>query len=156
MVAPGARPLMLAAVAATSVTKAQSVALAANAVVETLNGIFYISPLRSGIIKALFGIENQDIFSPVSGALMYLGGLHAAVGIQCIFALLGLRSATETLKLMVGLHAIQCALGLFRAIKTTMAGKLATPTLDAFLGAGGGPATGAAILGTASLVGLLR
>ena len=85
---------------------------------------------------------------------MYLGGLHAAVGIQCIAALMGLRSASETLKLMVGLHAIQCALGLFRAVKTTMAGRLATPTVDAFLGAGGGPATGAALLGTASLIAL--
>ena len=151
-----ARPLLLAAVAASGASNAQSVALAANAASSTLNGIFYISPLRNGVIKTLFGIANQDIFSPVSGALMYLGGLHAAVGLQCIAALMGLRSATETLKLMLGLHAIQCALGLFRAIKTTTAGKLATPTVDAFLGAGGGPATGAAILGIASLVGLLR
>ena len=126
------------------------VGLVANAAVETLNGIFYISPLRNTVIKSLFGVAQADIYSPISGAFMFLGGLHAAVAIQCWAALMGLRSARETLLLMVGLHTIQGALGVFRALKTTLDGKLATPTIDAFLGAGGGPAIGAFVLGALS------
>jgi hypothetical protein len=60
----GTRPALLTA------------ALTANALAETLNGVFYISPLRNGVIKSLFGVAAQDVFSPISGAFMYLGGLH--------------------------------------------------------------------------------
>ena len=66
--------------------------LIANCAVETLNGVFYLSPLRNQIIKSLFGIPPQDILSPVSGALMYLGGMHAALALQCALALAGRRS----------------------------------------------------------------
>ena len=149
-----ARPAVLvAAVGAT--TRWQHTALIVNAVAETLNGVTYISPLRNAVAKSLFGIEKTDLFSPIAGAFMYLGGLHAAVAVQCVAAVLGLRSAIETLKLMIALHAFQAAIGLFRAIKTTTAGKLATPTVDAFLGAGGGPATGALLLGLVSLSAIL-
>ena len=61
---------------------------------------------------------------------------------------------TETLQLMVTLHAFQAAIGLWRALQTAAAKRLATPTLDALLGAGGGPALGALGLGLCSLVAL--
>lgn len=152
LIAPCRTPLLVATAIGAAATKAQTAALAANAAVETLNGIFYISPLRNNVIKSLFGVPEQDFYSPISGAFMFLGGLHAAVATQCWAALLGRRSVRETLLLMVSLHAFQGALGLFRAIKTARAGKLATPTVDAFLGAGGGPAIGAFVFGAASLV----
>ena len=84
---------------------------------------------------------------------MFLGGLHAAIALQCIAALLGGRSATETLALMVGVHAFQFLIGLWRTLANKAAFKAAgTPfTLDAALGAGGGPALGALTLGLGSL-----
>ena len=74
-----------------------------------------------------------------------------ALATACIAALLGMRHAAETLALMVVVHGIQGAIGLWRAFKTASAGKLATPTLDALIGAGGGPAIGALLLGLGSL-----
>ena len=130
------------------------VALVANAAAETLNGVVYLSPLRNGVITSLFGIAAQDVFAPVSGALMYLGGLHAAVALQCIAALAGMRSVRETLALMVAVHSWQCAIGVWRALKTRAAGRLASPTVDALFGAGLGPATGALLLGLGSLAGI--
>ena len=129
-------------------------ALCANAAACGINAIAYVSPLRNAVIKELFGAEGGDVFSPASGAFMYLGGMHAAVAMQCVAALLGLRSAAETLKLMLAIHAVQATIGVWRALKTAAAGKLATPTVDAWLGAGLGPATGALLLGSASLAGL--
>ena len=129
-------------------------ALCANAAACGINAIAYVSPLRNTVIKELFGAEAGDLFSPTSGAFMYLGGMHAAVAMQCVAALLGLRSAAETLKLMLAIHAVQATIGVWRALKTAAAGKLATPTVDAWLGAGLGPATGALLLGSASLAGL--
>jgi hypothetical protein len=80
---------------------------------------------------------------------------QAAVAAQCILALVGRRSAVDTLGLMILLHAFQCAIGTWRALKTRAAGKLATPTIDALLGAGLGPAIGALVLGLVSLVAIL-
>ena len=139
------RPRMLAALACVII---------ANAAVETLNGVLYISPLRNAVTKALFGVPEQDFYSPTSGALMFLGGMHAAVGIQCWRAVFGCCSVKETLKLMVTLHAMQAVIGIVRAVKATLAGKLATPTVDAFMGAGGGPAIGALTFGALSLAAL--
>ena len=135
----------------------QQFALATNVAAELANGVVYITPLRNFVIKALFGIGAQDFFSPISGALMYLGGLHAAVAVQCLLAFLGLRHARETLAFMCVLHAFQAAVGLFRAVKTRNAGKLSDDMeneLDAFMGAGGGPAAGAVVLGLLSACGL--
>ena len=130
-------------------------ALAINAAVCGANGVIYFTPsLRNSMIKEAFGVENQDFFSPATGAFMYLGGMHAAVGTQCIFALLGLRtSARDTLKLMVAVHSFQCAVGIWRMLASRAAKKAAG--LWELLGAGGGPATVAFLLAAGSLAALI-
>ena len=148
------RPTLLLAALEAGTSQAQRLALCANAAAGGVNAIAYVSPLRGAVIKALYGAEAGQFFSPVSGAFMYLGGMHAAVAMQCVAALLGLRSAAETLKLMLAIHAVQATIGLWRALKTASAGKLATPTVDTWLGAGCGPAIGALLLGSASLAAL--
>ena len=107
---------------------------------ELANGVIYITPLRNFVIKALFGIGAQDFFSPVSGALMYLG--TASAGGRRPVPPLRLSSGCvrqrETLAFMCVLHAFQAAVGLFRAVKTRNAGKLSDDIeneLDAFMGA---------------------
>ena len=126
-------------------------ALAFNGAASSANAIFYVSPLRNKVIKTLFGVPAQDVLSPTAGLLMYLGGLHAAVAIQCFMALCGLRHAKQTLLGMAILHAIQAAIGLFRMRQAKAAGRAAS--LDELLGAGGGPATAALLLGAASIAG---
>lgn len=114
----------------------------------TANGVFYLSPLRNGVIKDLFGIEHADFFSPVSGAFLYLGGMHAALALQCIGALIGKRSARDTLALMLAVHAIQASIGIWRMLASRAASKASG--LWELLGAGGGPATAATLMGAFS------
>lgn len=122
-----------------------SIALAVNAASYTANGFFYLTPLRNGVIKELFGIEQADFFSPVSGAFLYLGGMHAALALQCLGTLVGRRGARDTLALMCAVHALQALIGVWRMLASRAAGKASG--LWELLGAGGGPATAAALMG---------
>jgi hypothetical protein len=127
-------------------------ALALNTAAYSLNGVIYLTPVRATVLKSLFGIDGADVLSPIVGAFQFLGGLHAAIAIQCAMALVGLRSWRETLVGMAILHAIQAAVGLGRVLAHRRAG---VKSLEALLGAGGGPAVGAAVLGLVSLVAVL-
>ena len=135
-------------------------ALFLNAAVETANGVIYlVKPLRNNMIKAAFGISAPDEQSALAGAFQTIGGLHAAAAFQCITALLGRRSAKETLVAMIALWAIQAAVQLSRALAARAAGALTfeeegISELWAFLGAGGGPAVAASVLGLGSLAAL--
>ena len=133
-------------------TRLSAAALVLNAVASATNGLFYLTPLRSSVLRGLFGIDGTDSRSPVVGAFQFLGGLHAAIAIQCAMALVGLRSWRETLVGMAILHAIQAAVGLGRVLAHRRAG---VKSLEALLGAGGGPAVGAVVLGLVSLVAVL-
>ena len=131
-----------------------STCLLVNSAVYSANAIMYLSPLRNKVIKTLFGIAEQDFFSPTSGTLMYLGGLYLAIAINCLTAVLfSWRSAKEALIMMVFVHMFQCAIGIWRMLATRADGK--ATSLDELLGAGGGPATAAAILGGGSLAAIL-
>ena len=133
-------------------TRLSAAALVLNAAASATNGLFYLTPLRSSVLRGLFGIDGTDSRSPVVGAFQFLGGLHAAIAIQCVMALAGLRSWKEMLVGMAILHAIQAAIGLCRVLDHRRAGVTET---EALLGAGGGPAVGAVVLGSASLVALV-
>eukprot|EP00966_Prymnesium_polylepis_P077599 1797825-Prymnesium_polylepis.1 len=89
---------------------------------------------------------------------MFLGALHAAVSLQCIGALLGVRNVVDTLALMVAVHAGQFLIGVWRMLANRAAFKAAgtTPTIDVLLGAGGGPAIGALGVGLGSLAAILK
>ena len=133
-------------------TRLSAAALVLNAAASATNGLFYLTPLRSKVLRGLFGIDGTDSRSPVVGAFQFLGGLHAAIAIQCVMALAGLRSWKEMLVGMAILHAIQAAIGLCRVLDHRRAGVTET---EALLGAGGGPAVGAVVLGGASLAALV-
>ena len=133
-------------------TRLSTAALVLNAVASATNGLFYLTPLRNTVLRNLFGIDGTDSRSPVVGAFQFLGGLHAAIAIQCVMALVGLRSWKEMLVGMAILHAIQAAVGLCRVLDHRRAG---VTDMQALLGAGGGPAGGAVVLGCASLVAVL-
>ena len=133
-------------------TRLSAAALVLNAVASATNGLFYLTPLRSSVLRGLFGIDGTDSRSPVVGAFQFLGGLHAAIAIQCAMALAGLRSWKEMLVGMAILHAIQAAIGLCRVLDHRRAGVTET---EALLGVGGGPAVGAVVLGGASLAALV-
>lgn len=128
-------------------------ALVVNAAACSANGIIYLSPMRNTMIREAFGVENQDFFSPATGAFLYLGALHAAVAVQCISALFGLRCARDTLKLMIVVHLLQASVGIWRAIASQAANK--AKGLWELLGAGGGPATLAVLMGLSSFAALL-
>ena len=133
-------------------TRLSTAALVLNALASATNGLFYLAPLRSTVLKNLFGIDGTDSRSPVVAAFQFLGGLHAAIAIQCVMALAGLRSWKEMLVGMAILHAIQAAVGLCRVLDHRRAG---ITDIEALLGAGGGPAVGAVVLGCASLLAVL-
>ena len=135
----------------TVATKVRIAALMANALASGLNGVFYISPARNKVLAELFGLPEQPFLSPTTGAFMHLGGLHAAVATQCLMALFGFCSVVDTLRMMVVLHHIQFAIGLWR----TLAASDAIGDWWALLGSGGGPTIGALLLGLASAAALL-
>ena len=85
-------------------TRLSAAALVLNAAASATNGLFYLTPLRSSVLRGLFGIDGTDSRSPVVGAFQFLGGLHAAIAIQCVMALAGLRSWKEMLVGMAILH----------------------------------------------------
>ena len=124
-------------------------ALIVNTVAEVTNGLVYLLPrTRNKALPALFGIPSQDSLSPLSGAFATIGGLHGAIAIQCVLACFGLRSGRETLAGMAIVHAMQFVIGLQRMLASMAKGK--ATTWEARLGAGGGPALGAAVLGLLS------
>jgi hypothetical protein len=133
----------------------QTAALCVNSIAETANGVIYLcTPLRNAAIKSLFGISAPAEQGALAGAFQTIGGLHAALAFQCVTALMGLRSARETLISMVAVHVIQAVVGIYRACQAAVADRLPKdePPVWAFLGAGAGPAVGALILGMCSLV----
>jgi hypothetical protein len=105
------------------------------------------------VIKELFGIEQADFFSPVSGAFLYLGGMHVALALQCLGTLIGWRSARDTLALMCAVHGLQASIGIWRMLASRAASKASG--LWELLGAGGGPATAAALMGALSWAALV-
>ena len=145
-------------------------ALALNALVGGLNGIFYLSPMRNTILREFFGIvripahhpavstgppapravraqEEQEFSSPTTGAFMHLGGLHAATAVWCLMVAAGRAcDAKAALSGMTVLHAIQAGVGLVR----TLYWADSRPNLWSLLGAGGGPTTAALILALVS------
>ena len=116
-------------------TRLSAAALVLNAAASATNGLFYLTPLRGTVLRNLFGIDGTDSRSPVVGAFQFLGGLHAAIAIHCVMALVGLRSWKEMLVGMAILHAIQAAVGLCRVIDHRRAG---VTDMEALFGAGGG------------------
>ena len=56
----------------------------------------------------------------------------------------------DTLLLMVAVHAAQACIGLLRAVKAALAGRLKKPTVDALLASGAGPTAGGLLLGAMS------
>ena len=74
-------------------------------------------------------MAQTDSRSPLVCAFQFLGGLHAAIAIQCVMALAGLRSWKE---MLVGMAILHRVLSAFAGRSTT--GALASQTWRCYSG----------------------
>ena len=111
------------------------------------SGLFYLTPLRSTVLRSLFDIDGTDRQPVASGLCVSVPGrltrghCHSVRNGACRPALVERDARGHG-------HPAQGAVGLCRALDHRRAG---VTDLEVLLGAGGGPAVGAIVLGGVSL-----